>query len=122
MREPHIQIHFPPLPLGTLPLWVGVILAPGAWAGQMLAVYALAGPACEHQSLSLLRVLDVIFLLIAIASGIICWVYRNPQSDDPAQDKRVGFLASYGVWASVYFAIVIIAQAITTIMLDPCMT
>jgi len=122
MREPHISNHLPPLPLGTPPLWAGVVLAPAAWAAQMGAVYALAGPACERQSRVILHVVTIICFLLAVASGIICWFYRNPASDDHAQDKRIGFLANYGVWASVYFALVIIAQAITTIMLDPCMT
>jgi hypothetical protein len=121
-REPHIHVNFPPFPFGTPPLWAGVVLAPAAWAGQMLAIYALAGPACARQSLSLFRVLDVLFLLIAIASGIICWRYRDPGNDESPQQKRTKFFADYGIFASVYFSIVIIAQAITIIMLDPCMT
>ncbi len=57
---------------------------------------------------------------------MICTVvsifYRAGDEQFPDQRERVHFLASLGAFSGALFALVILAQAIAIVMLDPCAT
>jgi hypothetical protein len=120
--EQKSQEHVPPLPPATAPLWAGVVGVPAAWALQMEAVYALPHWACEHHGKTLLLILNLCFLALCILGGVICLRYwmRHESAED--KDDRTRFLASYGLFSSGMFSLLIIAQTIATWMLDPCAT
>ena len=115
-------MHFPPLPRGTTPLWAGVLGAPAAWAVQMEWIYAFATWCCWHHTRSLLYAANIILLLTAMGGGIVCLSYWRGRRDFGEQERRIMFLSGLGIFSSVMYSILIIAQGIAAIMLDPCAT
>jgi hypothetical protein len=122
INPPHQPLHFPPLPKATAPLWFGVLGAPAAWAVQLQVIYSLTHTACHHNSRAILQAITVILLLTSLVCGIVCHFYRRGEEQFGEQRDRVHFLASLGSLSGVFYALVILAQGITTIMLDPCAT
>jgi hypothetical protein len=120
MNPPHAPIHFPPLPKGIGPLWFSVLGAPAAWALHLQSIYSLAHSACVHDRRALLQVLTAVLLLVALSCAAVSAVYRRGQDRFPEQRDRVHFLALLGTLSGMLYAVVIVAQGIATLMLDPC--
>src|SRR4051812_45337290 len=116
------QLHFPPLPKATTPLWAGVLGAPAAWFLQFQLIYMLVHKACSHQHRVLLTALSAALLITCLICGAICLHYHKRWQEFGEQSNRVRFLAMLGAVSGLYYGIVIIAQGIATIMLDPCAT
>ena len=112
--------HFPPVPPDTGPLWAGVLGAPAAWAAQMQTIYASAHWACERSHRPVLTVVSAVCMIAAVVCGLVCLRYLNRRERDPEFHGRVRFLASLGVLSGAMYAVVIVAQLIATLMLDPC--
>jgi heme/copper-type cytochrome/quinol oxidase subunit 2 len=117
--ESSFKHRFPPLPRNALPLWIAVVIAPAVWGLELQIVYSAAHQACIHNKHGLLHLLDAIALVIVAVCAVVCWRYRR--RDDNEQD-RTTFLAEYGLWSSAGFFVLIVAQTIASIMLDPCAT
>src|SRR4051812_50008487 len=111
--------HFPPLPGGMAPLWFGVIGAPAAWGTQLEAIYATAHWACMHNRRSLLQAITAALILVSLSCAAVSAAYRRG-ADRFADDRdRVHFLGSLGTLTGLLFALVIIAQGIASLMLNP---
>ena len=121
MADPGEYEHFPPLPPGTAPMWAGVIAAPAAWFVAMQTIYTLTPNACQGRK-PLLVVTDVVFLAATIAMAFVCWRYRSAHAAAEERHDRIRFLGSLGVLTCIMTSLVIIAQGIASIMLDPCAT
>jgi hypothetical protein len=114
---------------GTLSLWAGVLGAPAVWALQLNVGYALVPYVCRHYERHyLLHLASVVFILLALACGWICYrewdkVGRKWPSDTVGGAiGRVQFLATLGVLSSALFSLVIVAQALASFFIDPCWT
>jgi len=116
------QVHFPPLPADSLPLWVGVLGAPAVWAAQLEVIYSLAPWACAANRLPVLYVLEFVFLATTVICGLLCIRYFHRGGLHAEENDRTRFLASFGILSGALFSMVIVAQAIATLMLDPCKT
>jgi hypothetical protein len=88
----------------------GLALAPIAWFASLGANFALAPLACSAHGKSILWLISATALGLAIASGLWAWTQRMLY-------RR---LAVAGALTSALFSIVIIAQAIPTLMLGGC--
>jgi hypothetical protein len=116
------QVHFPPLPPDSLPLWVGVLGSAAAWGAQLQTIYSLAPWACAQHRLPVLYGLEFLFLATAVVCGLLCIRYFHRGDQHTEEKDRTRFLASYGMLSSAMFSTLIVAQTIATLMLDPCMT
>ena len=114
--------HFPPLPAGTAPLWTGVLGSPAAFLAQMEIVYAFSTWSCWHHTRALLYAAVVLLLLTSIAGGVVSLAYWRARKDFGEQERRIMFLGGLGIVSSVLYSVLIIAQGIAVIMLDPCAT
>lgn len=105
-------------------LWAGVLVAPIAWATQLMIGYALASTACAAGGRTVLVVLTALAFAGALGGGAIAWRMRRELPDEPeeASDSaaRGHFMAIAGLILSLIFAAAIAAQAIPLAMLRPC--
>ncbi len=96
---------------GPLVEWGIVIAAPVIWFVSMLAGFAVAPLTCPRQPNGLLLLISVIaFLLVACA----CFVGRLRWK------RSGGWIAILGTILSAGFLLVIVAQAIPSLMLQGC--
>jgi hypothetical protein len=102
---------------GTPALWAGVLGAPLAWSLQLQVGYALVPWVCRHQVHWVLPALTVLFVLIAVACGLLSW--RDFHRSGPA--GRTRFLGALGLMTSSLFGLVILAQGIAWFFIDPCL-
>jgi hypothetical protein len=111
---------------GFLLLWAGVLMAPIAWLIQFEARYALVQWVCARHNRLPLHLLSGFFFLIMMAGGIFCWRFWRregktaPQEEGSIPHERNVFLSLLGMLSSSLFALVLIAQTIAQIMVDPC--
>jgi hypothetical protein len=111
---------------GILLLWAGVLMAPIAWLIQFEARYALVQSVCARQSRLALHLLSGLFFVIMMAGGIFCWRFWSregktaPQEEGSIPHERNVFLSLLGMLSSSLFAVVLIAQTIAQVMVDPC--
>ncbi|QGN54130.1 hypothetical protein [Novosphingobium sp. Gsoil 351] len=134
--HPLISAVSHPAPLkGTLPRWrivLGLVLAPGAFAAQVIVSYALAAISCDGGGASRPIITGVNLLaLVVIATGLIVSAgnfrrtrgegkggHRKVQSEG---DGRTRFLAYFGLCASIVFALAVIVQLTSLIILHRCL-
>jgi hypothetical protein len=104
--------------------WVGILLPPIAWGIQLQAVYLTSEKGCGDLNFSRNHLISAIAVASAIIGGAIAWGYW-PAGDYEATeagkpDARKRFMAMVGVTLSIFFAIVIFAQWLPTIVGVPC--
>jgi hypothetical protein len=90
-------------------LGMGLILAPVAWFASLAANFALAPLACAGGK-SILLLVSATALGLAVTSGLLAWTQRTLHRP----------LAVSGALISALFAIVIVTQAIPTLLLGGC--
>lgn len=106
--------------------WVGILAGPFAWALHQETSYALVQWACHHRMPMVLHWVSLAFLLIALGGTFLSWrlylrVRRRPLLDSEDSDApRPEFMTVLGMATSSLFALVILAQAIPSFILDPC--
>ncbi|HET8657187.1 MAG TPA: hypothetical protein VFL93_16795 [Longimicrobiaceae bacterium] len=107
-------------------LWFAVLAGPTAWILGMLANYSLVRVACAKHSMLSLHLVSLGALLLALGGGAVAWrEWRRAGSEWPGEGSgplvRSRFMAVIGVLASAFFTLVIVAQWIAQLFLNPCM-
>ncbi len=125
---------------GVVRLFAGMVIAPFAWALQMLVSYALAAHACYPTEVALaaplwphLRIIvggvSIVLWLVLLVGCAIAWANwkaTRPHSDTaPGQimqsgDGRPRFMALCGVVVSALFAIVLLFTSIGILWVPSC--
>jgi hypothetical protein len=111
---------------GILALCFAVLAGPLAWALGLNVGYALVLPACARGAVLPLHLVSVATLLLAAAGGLVAWrEWRRIGGGTPDEAggtiARSRFMAVLGLLASAFFSLVIVAQWIASLTLDPCM-
>jgi hypothetical protein len=107
-------------------LWMGVLGGPISWLTQFQLRYALVPWVCSSQNLFALHITSLVFLLLTIAGGLVCWRdWRRRGAKWPCElesgpAQRDLFLSLLGMFSTGLFSLLIIAQAIPAFLLDPC--
>jgi hypothetical protein len=99
------------MPKETAPLWLGVLLPPAAWCGQLCLIYALALHRNSKPIFILLLAITALALLATIFGAVAC--SRHVRSEG-----RPGFLARLGLLGCILYTLTIVAEGIATFMLD----
>jgi hypothetical protein len=98
------------------------LASPLIWFASQGAGFALAPVTCMAQSNAGLWFVSVIALLLVCGSGYAAWMQwsRTGETDPPASEAMPRWLAISGVVLAGGFFIVIVAQAIPTLILHGC--
>lgn len=116
--------HGPPQSVPTLALWFGVLGGPLAWFVQQQALYVLNFWVATREGKLSLHVASAAAVLTALAAVAVAranWrvVGGWPADADEGRPARLRFLAVLGMLAGNLFAVVIVAQWIAVLTLDP---
>jgi hypothetical protein len=103
----------------TLLLWLVILTGPVIWFIDLEANFAVAAWVCQWQSRLVLAVLSAASLVIVAASAVIAWREWH-QLRAPAAGPRPRAMAIGGMTLSAVFFVVIVAQAVPTLLLDGC--
>ena len=106
-------------------LWAGILIAPAACAANLALGYMLVHPACLGNDTTALRVVQVLSLAAALGGLLVAWgTLRGERAGASGEAgdsrQRSSFLAHLGVWTSVLFVVVIVAQAVPSFVLHQC--
>jgi len=108
-------------PLRDFGLWLGILGPPSAWLVQFQTIYMQVYPACGvHRNLNIGFVCAGFFVVIA-ALGIYparSWADHRFALDPVSRTRR--FMSIVGVTSTALFLLVVIAQWIAAILVDPC--
>lgn len=108
-----------------LVLWTGILLAPFAWATQLLVNYSLTTTACTYDQRWMLHGVSLAAWLTALGGALIArraWRRLTSGSTLEGDAHAVGrrFMALGGIVLSLFFAVVIFALELPTWWIDPC--
>lgn len=105
-------------------LWLVLLGPPIVWAVRFGAAYALVPYACRADAMVLLHGLTLLALAIVALLGLLAWRYHvSARAAAPARALAVRsarFISLFGLLGSLLFALVIVAEAIGNVMIDPC--
>ncbi|MFO1061775.1 MAG: hypothetical protein U1E53_32990 [Dongiaceae bacterium] len=129
-------------PAGRRALAIGLLAAPVAWFIQLVAGYGLTSHACFPRDLQLpgaiagwgwawpvSLALNLLALAACAAAAAICWRrWRQARGEASgahgrlleAGEGRTRFLAIFGMWSAVWFAIAVIADSIVLLEVPLC--
>jgi cytochrome c biogenesis factor len=106
-------------------LWAGFLLPPTAFLLNLEVAYALVPTACSSQSRLLVHLVHLVCLLIALTGGCFAlrlWRFYGETwpGEEGGRVSRSRFMAGIGLLLTALFALVIVAQWIPSVVLNPC--
>jgi hypothetical protein len=106
-------------------LWIGLLLPPIAWALQMQVNYWMVRGACARLSNAALFVSMLVAVTLVLIAGLSAWVgWRKAGQKWPSSFgdviSRRRFMAVLGLFMTGMFLVVIIAQGIAALVIQPC--
>ena len=106
-------------------LWIPVLAGPIAWALTQQISYVLTPTACWSRSHFLLFIPPLCTLLLLAGAAWLAWNRwkREPEGSTDEGSPRVSrsrFMAQFGFWSCVGFAVVIVATAVPNLILKVC--
>lgn len=110
---------------GIALLWFGVLGGPVLWFTHQQVELVLVPWVCGHAQTWILHAVTAACLAGVFAAGAVAWKNRTENApldapEVPASRSRSRFMGTVGLMASVLFALVIIAQEVPNLLLDPC--
>jgi hypothetical protein len=106
-------------------LWTSMLLGPIAWFLNFQIIYGFAAVACKTGKLRMFISCGV--TLAIVLAGVILSIRlvmlsrkREPDELTDQLQNRAHFMAVVGLLANLLFMLVIIAQTIASMMIDPC--
>jgi hypothetical protein len=111
--------------LSPLPLWIGILAGPAAWACDLGVSYALVKWTCSSQRDLLIRLISPASLAVVAGGAVVSWLaLRRTAADLPTDSgdprARARFMAILGLSSNALFAVTIVAGAIPRWVLDAC--
>ncbi|HWF07945.1 MAG TPA: hypothetical protein VG297_05745 [Bryobacteraceae bacterium] len=104
-------------------LAAAALASPLIWFASLWAGFALAPITCTSRSNAALWIVAAASLLLVCGSGVVAWSQWNqpqPEGNLPARAPMPRWLAMSGIVLSGGFFIVIVAQAIPSLILNGC--
>ena len=113
-------------PKGIAILWFVTLAGPIAWVLGLNADYALVRIACTEGTMLPLHLVSVLTLALVVVGGGVGWrewqrLGRELPGEGGGVISRSRFMVVLGLLASAFFALVIVAQWISKLFLNPCM-
>jgi hypothetical protein len=108
-------------PLRDFGLWLGILGPPSAWLVQFQTIYMQVYPACGvHRNLNIGFTCAGFFLVVAVL-GLYptnMWLNNREAANPVSRTRR--FMSILGAVSTALFLLLIIAQWIAAIFVDPC--
>lgn len=105
-------------------LWIGLLLAPIAFLVNLEVAYALVPAACSSRNELPIHLVHLACLLLTLYALLSAWhSWKAAGTTSPAEEgglARSRFMAGTGLLVSAMFMLVIVAQWIPSLVLDPC--
>ncbi len=108
-------------PLRDLGLWLGIIGPPSLWLIQFQSVYLMVYPACGTGRTLNIGLTCAVFFVVIAALGIYPrknWMDNRTPENVVSRTRR--FMSIVGVMTTALFLLVVVAQWIAGVMVDPC--
>lgn len=102
---------------GEIALGAALLAPPAAWMLDLLLLYSLQRYVCATGAVWLFHLSTAAALGVAGAAGAVAWRALPPQRES---ERRRRFLAVSGVALSAGFVLLILAEAVPTLLLEPC--
>lgn len=108
-----------------LSLWAGIFVAPIAALAHQQVNYMLVPWACAEGTRLPLFLVTLVSLGVAAGGGLVAWrnwerAGREWPTEAAGAAPRSRFMAAVGLLLSGLLALVIVAQGIASLFLDPC--
>lgn len=97
-------------------LWILVLGPPVIWAARFMATYGISPLACAADALVLLHGITLVSAAAVAALGWVSW--RDWRA---ARAARTRAMTLFGLMAAALFLVVIIAEGLANVMIDPCL-
>ena len=113
-------------PRAIAALWFAMLAGPAAWMLGLNLDYALVRVACARHTTLPLHGVTLATLALAAAGGWVAWrEWRRVGGGWPGEawgpEARSRFMAVMGMLAAAFFGLVIVAQWVSKLFLNPCM-
>lgn len=114
-REPEIERR-------DVLLWLAALAGPFAWGLQQQVSYMITPTVCASGGYVFLHLVTLVALLIVGAGAALAWTRwkaapgGSTEKGDP-KGSRIRFMALFGMTACVFFALVILATEVPSLML-----
>ncbi|HYJ47761.1 MAG TPA: hypothetical protein VEV81_14185 [Pyrinomonadaceae bacterium] len=112
-------------PIGKLWLWLGLLTAPLVFLLHLEVNYALATQLCQSTHKIAMPLVTLAAVLVSAAGGALAW--RNWQETGrklPGEASGIiepgRLLSAVGVFISLLFILILVAQLIPQFIFDPC--
>lgn len=105
--------------------WVGLFLAPAAFALHLQITYSLVPWACVRHGDIWIHVSGVVSVLLALAGSIVAWrVWMRAGRKVPGEGggslPRTRFMGAVGLGMSAMLTLLLFAQWVAAFFLSPC--
>jgi hypothetical protein len=106
-------------------LWAGILLGPIAWAVDFVLSYAVTHHECSTGAMRWLYVSSTTALLVSLFAAFLGWDSKRRLPEDISLHggttlSRSRAMAISGIGMGLWFAIIIIAEAVPRFILSPC--
>ena len=111
--------------LSPLPLWIGILAGPVAFAVDLTASYALVQWVCASRQFSLLHLITLLAIVMTLGGAWVSWLgLQHARVDRPGDGgrprQRARFMAVLGCASSSLFLLAILANEMPRWVLDAC--
>jgi len=111
--------------LSPLPLWIGILAGPVAFAIDLTASYALVQWVCASRQFSLLHLITLLAILVVMTGAWASWLALQRAREDLPDDggwprQRARFMAVLGLASSSLFLLAILANEVPRWVFDAC--
>ena len=112
-------------PRGKFWLWVGLLTAPLVFLLHLEANYALVTQLCQSTHKMGMHLVTLTALLVSAAGGLVSWrnyraAGRKLPGDGATVLERSRLMAAVGIFISLLFMLILVAQWIPQFIFDPC--
>jgi hypothetical protein len=107
-------------------LWIGVLGPPAVWGLQMQINYALVPRLCRTDAYWLTHLCSGAALVLAAVATLLAWrEFRRLRDEEPGArgDQWAAwprFMAVLGLMTGTLFCLLIVAQALPSFFINPC--
>ena len=111
--------------LTPLPLWLGILAGPVAWALDLTMSYAVVKWVCAARTTYVLPTITIFAMAIVCAGAAVSWrAFKHTASDVPTDGgqprQRARFMAILGLILAALFALQILTTTIPQVAIDAC--
>jgi hypothetical protein len=123
--RPHRPTRDEAIPTSPGALWFGVLAGPLTWLWTELIGYAMVRWSCAEHTRLVLHIVVLAALIIVVVAGLTAWRRWRAAGSEWRDEMggpvgRTRFMAMGGMALSTIFALLILAQGFTTVVILPC--